>query len=45
MLGVFLLHGTLTLHNTGNFLMQKNMELVVSIDRDIMAKACLGFLA
>ncbi len=45
MLGVFLLHGTLTPHNIRDFLMQKNMELVVSIERDTMAKACLSFLA
>jgi hypothetical protein len=45
MMGVFLLHETLTPHNTGGFLMQKTMELVISIDRDTMAKACLGFLA
>jgi hypothetical protein len=45
MLGVFSLHGTLTPHNTGDFLMQKTMELVVSNDRDIMAKGYLGLLA
>jgi hypothetical protein len=45
MLGVFLLHGTVTPHNTGDFLMQKTIELVVSIDKDAMAKAYLGFLA
>jgi hypothetical protein len=45
MLGVFPLHETLTTHNTGEFLNLKIMELVVSFDRDTMAKACLGFLA
>jgi hypothetical protein len=44
MLGVFLLHGTVTPHNTGDFLMQKTMELVVIIDRDTMAKGLLGIL-
>jgi hypothetical protein len=43
--GHFLLHGTVTPHNTGDFLMQKTMELVVIIDTDTMAKAYLGFLA
>jgi hypothetical protein len=44
MLGVFLIHGTLTPHKIGYFLMQKAMELVVSSERDNMTKACLGFL-
>ncbi len=45
MLGVYLLHVTLTTHNTGEFLNLKIMELVVSINRNTMATACLGFLA
>ncbi len=47
MLGVFLLHVhvILTTLNTGEFLNLKIMELVVSLNRNTMAKACLGFLA
>jgi hypothetical protein len=37
MMGVFVLHETLTPHNTGDFLKQTTMELVISIERDIMA--------
>jgi hypothetical protein len=37
MLGVFLLHVTLTPENTGDFLKQKTIELENSLDRDTMA--------
>ncbi len=45
MSSAFLLHVTLAPYNTGGFLKQKTVELVVSLDKYTMTTACFGFLA
>jgi hypothetical protein len=44
MLGIFLLHVTLTPHNIGELIKQKTVELVVILDRNIIGKDLLGIL-
>jgi hypothetical protein len=44
MLDIFLLHVTLTTHNTGEFLNLKIMELVVSLNRGHHGKGLFGIL-